>query len=189
MALQDQGLVARHHLARWAYAGLLAALLLAVFTARRLGVSTVLSGEVIAFGSAAIAVAALLPLRPEPRRYASGIGLMVLSAILFWLQAPAGPLWSDDPNEPPLPRWILDWGVFGLMFTAAFSAGWLSLAWSVASVRVGVISYLAAGCAFAFYVFALSRFHPSFLPVIPSYTLFWPGILLHLLGVFGTMFG
>lgn len=139
---------------------------------------------------ASSAAAMLLWLNPQRHWYASGILTLLGSYTCFWLASPEGSLLISQILRNHMYA-VRGAGIAGAVVLLLFPVSWVLLARSVASLKVGVITYLIAGAGFL--VACLSA------PILPLpgsqasaplsiyvlLTLAWPHQTLVMLGVFG----
>lgn len=179
-----------------AYAALLSVVLgiqfslaLAAAYARKLPASDVLVAALMVS-----AVGMLLWLDPRPRLFGAGLALLAAVLLLTWLGSPKGALLLGrfavlPPNDPYATRVLAN-------AMLLFPVAWFALAASVASWRVGLVSYIVAGLGLALMASVTGLLgspfvsqQPHFFVLFASYVLLWPQSVLVMLGAFGHSFG
>ncbi len=188
---------------RWFYATVLAAILLAGFAAAIWSVKgrSLAAVETSVLGLVLIAVIALLWLEPRPIPYAVGVVCLLLAFVGLWLGSPDGGRWIansilHDPSYGPYGGRF-----FGYLFLL-FPVGWVLLAASVATWKIGLVTYLVAGLVFMLMNAVTGMFGPSAPGIVTNLTtgmlspfvlgtilLLWPQYTLIFLGLFGYTFG
>ncbi len=167
---------------RLLYGAALGGVLLVGFVATARALRHELPGSrYLAWGTALGLVLGLLWLRPRRDLYAAGLFCLAVAGLGLWLGG-AVPL-----RDGGILRYAL-----GLVGAALLPVGWVLLATSAGSWRLGVTSYLLAGLAFVAIVYGADRvlypelaggWRPPSPRVLATLWLLWPAYVLQALGV------